>query len=112
MKRLLPLLLLATLGCKAQSLELLEPVIVDVPLEVIAITDKNMVLQSKLTNFRVNVDPKDLEVEKVYWFWISLAPCNSCKTQTGIVLDYSISPDQANRDIKAKDKKIREQSLK
>lgn len=109
MKKLFLLtLLLFSIGCKAQKFEPAKPEIISVPLQVSYITDFEMGLFSPLTGKIIKTDPKDLDIEKFYWFWIELVPCNSCKIQSGrILLDPEKTPDQANRDIKEKEKIIR-----
>ena len=66
-----------------------------------------MGLFSPITGKIIKTDPKKLEIEKFYWFWIELAPCNTCKIRTGRILDFEKTPEQANRDIKKKDRVIK-----
>lgn len=103
MKRLLVIaLLLLTGSCKAQTVELEANQVLD--LTVMYVNNGTAGLQNKFyaKTFKASVANLDLVQDWEYTFLFRVADCGKCPTKTIEIIEYGISPLQADRNIKAK----------
>jgi hypothetical protein len=99
-KLLLILLLLISISCKAQKVEPVKLFSVD--LTVLYVENGNVGLINQLfgKNFKADATGLEVEIGWEYTFVLEMLDCDKCDTRIVRVVSYSISPLQADKNVK------------